>query len=187
MRKTLLTTMVFVLIASVAVAQTGWVGIFADPAGASCELSDATPGLMSVYVVHMAAEATACQFSAPAPNGYMGATSYLNDTAVFPVTVGTSALGVSVGYGACLTSPVHALTLNVFAQNAAAQCCEWRVQVDPNVGFLGVVDCNFVTQPTGHAGTAFWNASGGACEGQCGETPTQETTWGKVKTLFTTE
>ena len=179
MKKALLLTAVMLLGASVAFGQAGYIGLFADPAGTDCFLPDVmTGGLVPYYAVHMAATVTGSQWAAPKPACYLS--TYLNDTPVFPVTVGNSQVGVSIGYGACYSSPIHCLTLNVFPVGATQPCCQWDVGPDPNAGGIFAVDCAFVTIP---ASGAFGMVNGNTTDCPCSN-PTEETTWGKVKSLY---
>ncbi|UCH84511.1 MAG: hypothetical protein JSW50_02120 [Candidatus Latescibacterota bacterium] len=181
MKKALLLTLVLVVSASMAFAQAGSVGLFADPGGVNCNVTD-IPGLLPIFAVHVYhAGATACQFSAPVP-ACMIAAIWLSDTAVFPVTVGNSQTGVAIGYGLCQGAPTHVLTINVFAQGLSAPCCVYPVLPDPNVpsGQVEVVDCNnSLLQATG--GVAIINSTPNC---NC-DVPTEDTTWGKVKSLYT--
>ena len=178
MKKALLLTAVMLLGASVAFGQAGYIGLFADQAGTDCFLPDLVPGLTPYYAVHMAAVVTGSQWAAPVPTCYLS--TYLNDTNVFPVTVGNSQAGVSIGYGACLTSPIHCLTLNAYTVGVTPACCQWDVGPDPNVGGVFAVTCDFVTVP---ASGAMAMVNGNTVDCPCSN-PTEETTWGKVKSLY---
>ncbi len=91
MKLALLAGVVLFLIPAVVLAQVGGaICFFADPAGSDCTLSDTTPGTLTIHVVHTGTPgATAVQFSAPKPACMVGAT-WLDDTWVFPVTIGDS-------------------------------------------------------------------------------------------------
>jgi len=181
MKKALLLTLVLVVSASMAFAQAGSVGLFADTGGTDCNLADLTPGLTAYYAVHVYhAGAIACQFAAPKPACLLA--TWLSDTAVFPVTVGGSQGGVAIGYGSCQGAPTHVLTINYFTQGLTAPCCVYPVVNDPNIpsGEIEVVDCaNNLLVGTGGVGIV--NSSPN-CD--C-DVPTEDTTWGKVKSLYT--
>jgi hypothetical protein len=184
MKKALLLTAFLMLGASIAFAQSGSVGIFADAAGTNCNLPDAVPGLTPYYVVHVyTTGATACQFKATKPACVLA--SYLSDATVFPVTVGNSQTGVSVGYGTCRSGPIHVLTLNFFTQGLTQACCYYKVACDPlgsdgcASGLIDIVDCSF--EPAlATAGTGIVKANG-TCD--C-NVPVEDTTWGNVKALY---
>ena len=181
MKKTLSLTLVLMLSASMAFAQAGSIGIFSDPGGSSCNLLDTAPGLLNLYVVHaLTPAATASQWAAPQPACMVGA-SYLSDTGIFPVTIGNSQTGVAVGYGACLSSPIHCLTINFFGSGLSQACCYYGVVPDPSLpsGDIEVVDCDKnLLVATGGGGILNPDAT---C--QC-DVPAQDTTWGKVKSIF---
>jgi hypothetical protein len=125
------------------------VGLFNDLQATEPVIHDAGPGLKSIYAfVILTPGATATQFSAPVPACFKGAT-WLADQAPFPVTIGNSQTGVAIGFGSCLASPIHVLTINVFAQGLTDSCCFYQVLPDPNVpsGEVEVVDCNAVLIP----------------------------------------
>jgi hypothetical protein len=174
-------TLIIVASASLVFAQGGFIGLFGDPGGTDCNLWDNVPGLCSYYAVHVAhAGASACQFAAPAPGCYLGL--WLSDTAMFPVTIGNSQTGVAIGYGACLAAPVAVLAINYFCQALTPPCCVYRVQPDPNVpsGQIEMVDCNNLLWPAGDL-CAVVNPT---ADCPCWATPTEESTWGRVKSLY---
>ena len=181
MKKTLLFTLVLMLSASMAFAQGGSIGVFADAGGTSCNLTDAGVGLLSFYVVHtLTPGATAAQFYAPMPACMLGAT-YLSDGGVFPVTIGDSQNGVAIGYGACMAAPIHILTINIFGAGTTTPCCYYEVKPDPLVasGQIEVVDCaENLLFATGGEGTINPDAT---C--QC-DVPVQDTTWGQIKSFY---
>jgi hypothetical protein len=152
-----------------------------DRTGTSCNLADRTGGICAYYVVHMEAiGATAVSFSAPVPSCFSG--TWLSDTPTYPVTLGNSQSGVSVGYGSCLSSPIHVLTISFFCQGTTGDCCEYRVLPRPDAlsGQVEVVDCS-ETLMYGSGGRAVINGNPGC---PCGES-SEDSTWGRVKTLYT--
>ena len=95
---------------SVAWAQVPTVGIFTDSLGIDCNLIDSAPGLLDAHVVVIGMPGVSgVQFAAPKPACFTG--TWLADTAAFPVTIGSSQTGVSIGLGTCLPSPVRVLTM----------------------------------------------------------------------------
>jgi hypothetical protein len=178
--KILLLTLVLMLGATTAFAQAGTIGIFKDPGGLNCELT--TPaGLIPYYVVHVSTSgATACQYSAPKPACF--AAMWLSDTSMFPVTIGNSQTGVSIGYGSCRVAPIHVQTINYFATGTTPHCCHYGVLPDPNAVPPGIymVDCDeHLLNPSGMRSVIH-----AAPECRCGGTPAEETTWGRVKALY---
>ena len=179
-------TLVIVMSASLAFAQTGGgIGIYSDMVGVDCNLWDNVAGLCPYYIVHIPlpgsiGAASASQFSAPKPACLMA--MWLSDTAKFPVTIGSSQLGVAIGYGVCTPLPTHVLTMNYFCQALTPPCCVYRVLPDPAIasGQIEVVDCSFVTQfGVGMCAVVNPDAS---CP--CWATPVEESTWGKIKSIY---
>jgi hypothetical protein len=183
MKKVVFLAVSALMVASLAFAQAGSIGIFGDPAGTNCNLLDNSgPGLKQYYVVHVNTPgATASEYQAKMPTCMVGAT-YLSDTNLFPVTLGNSQTGVSVGYGTCRTAPINTQIISVFVSGLSTPCCRWYVTPNPNTvsGKIEGVDCAFEsTYPTGGTGIVNPNST---C--QC-NVPTEETTWGQVKALYT--
>lgn len=184
MKTVLLSVLVLMFAATLAFAQSGSVGIFNDMVGGDCNLPDAAPGLTPYYVVHvLTMGSTACQFMAPKPA--CATSTYLSDGAVFPVTVGNSQTGVSIGYGTCRVGPIHVLTMNFFTTGTTPQCCYYKVMCDPlgqdacASGLIDVVDCSF--EPAlAAAGTGIINANASCL---C-DVPVEATNWGRVKALY---
>ena len=183
MKKTLLFTLVLMLSASMAFAQGGSIGVFSDTGGASCNLTDAAPGLLSFYVVHVLTPgASASQFIAAAPACMLGAT-YLSDSAPFSVTIGSSQTGVAIGYGACLSAPIHCLTINFFAGGTSSTCCIYEVTADPLVtsGEIEIVDCDEnLLFGVGQSGVINADATCACVD----IIPVQESSWGQIKSLY---
>jgi len=151
------------LFTSAAFGQAGTIGIFSDTGGTNPFLTETEPGMFSVYVVHVATPgATACQYSAPKPA--CTTVSYLSDTNPFAVTLGNSQEGVSIGYGACLSGPIHVQTINYFASGTTPSCCHYPVLPHPDdpSGHVQVVDCDFNVL-YGEGGYGVINANGCDC------------------------
>lgn len=179
MKRALLLTICMMFTASLAFGQAGNVGIFADPAGASCDLNNST-GFMQVNVVHVNSPgATACQFSLVVygtPLTYAGEFSAFN-------TIGTAPAGVAVAYGSCQVSPIHALTVTYVGMSAP--CDYIAVEGDPTTSPVGiyVTDCatpvpNLLTVDRG--GIGYLN-NDGTCP--C-NVPAEDTSWGQIKALY---
>jgi hypothetical protein len=165
--------------ASLAFGQAGNIGVFADTGGLSCDLNN-SGGILFLQVVHVNSPgATACQFKLTIYGTALtvyGATSAFN-------TIGAPMAGIAVAYGACLVSPVHALTVTL--GGISAPCDRIVVEADPtaDVPAIYVTDCatpvpNLLTVATG--GTGFLN-NDGTCP--C-NVPTEDTSWGQIKALY---
>jgi hypothetical protein len=181
MRSILIAVVLSALLAGAATAQAGFLGVFRDPGGTVCTFEDRSPGIVPFHVVHVGTGgATACQYSAPKPDCL--AATFLSDTNVFPVTIGGSQGGVSIGYGTCRTGPIHVQTISYFTQGLTANCCRYYVLPDPNAesGKINIVDCA-ATETNATSIRAVINATA-SCP--CGEPTAEESTWGEVKSLF---
>jgi hypothetical protein len=164
--RTVFAALALILVAPIAIhAQTGYIGIFSNNTGTNCNITDAAPGLLSVYVVHVnSTGATACQYKAAKP-ACMTAT-YLSDTNLFGVTIGNSQTGVSIGYGGCRNGNIHLQTISYFASGTTPACCSYPATCDPlgynacSGGLIDFVDCDFnPTLGTGAAGVINGNAT----------------------------
>ena len=168
-------------------ATAGTIGIFMDTIGASACLEEpSVPGLFTVHVVHTnSIGASASQWAAPMPICWIGAV-WLSDAPIYPVTVGNSQAGVAIGYGACLPTPNHILSINVFSQaQLGVGCCAWSVVPDPNVpsGQIEVVNC-LDQLIFGNGLTSFVSAP--PCN--CGiGVRTEHSTWGAIKSIYADE
>jgi len=190
MRKALLISAALMLVASFAFAQAlpepltaGYIGVFADQAGASCNLVTPASGMFSFYVVHsVATNVGGSEWAAPKP-ACMPMSMYLNDSNQFAVVIGNTQSGYSVGYGQCKVSPVYICSINFFAMGAGnPACCAYPVIAHPmNANHrIEASDCDLnLILPAGH--TAMVNPDG-TC--MCEVVPVQDTTWGGVKALF---
>jgi hypothetical protein len=188
MKKVILLTMVMLLGSSLAFGQVGFVGTYAEPTGTVCNVVDAAPGLLNIFVVHTHTTAAAVSFRAQTPlcMSTTGAV-WLSDTKPFPVTVGGSQTGVSVAYGTCLSGPIHALSISYFASGTTSLCCAFTVDGDPAQpgGNIIVTDCAFV-DAIGVGVTHTVNGDVGICPctPPSPPVPVEESTWGKVKSLY---
>lgn len=156
-----------------------------DPTGRNCALTDDIPGLVRVYIVHLAIDgSTASQFWAPMPDCMVGV-EWIGDSSPYPVFSGDSQTGISISYGGCLPGPIHVLTVNYFGNGQSTPCCEYPVLPHPDVssGRIEAVDCaeNLIFVD---GGEGIVNV-GPLCP--CVTTPTQMTTWGGVKALYSSE
>ncbi|UCH84194.1 MAG: hypothetical protein JSW50_00455, partial [Candidatus Latescibacterota bacterium] len=106
-------------------------------------------------------------------------------TGIWPINIGNSQTGVAIGYGTCLESPVHPLTINYFVQSPPTEsCCYYPVLPDPHVpsGEIEVVDCNNELVYAEGGVAVLYPTSNCLCEG--GVVAVEESTWGRVKALY---
>lgn len=163
----------------------GYLVLSADPQGYQCAITEPVGGLMTAYVVHAnTSGSTASSFSAPAPSCLTGSV-YLADQSQFSVVIGNSQTGVSVGYGGCLGGNIVVLSMLFFAQGGTAPCCVYDILPHPsgNTGQIESVDCG------SNLRTIF--ASVGVINEEpqcyCGLVKVEETSWGRLKSLYAPE
>jgi len=174
---------VICLVAAWAHADT--IGLYADAQGAQCNIVDNATRLLPIYVVHVSSVgSTGSQFSAPKPACMVGAI-WLSDTDPFGMFLGTTQTGVTIPYGACKTGPFLATIMNFFGYGTSEPCCSYPVlghpYVDPNNPTVGDCANRQVHSAQGLMGTINGNAT---CP--CGyPVPVAETSWGRVKALYT--
>ena len=189
MRGLLLTVMVvFVLqVPALADAPGGTIAVFGDAQGANCYMYDLTPGLLQVYVVHLNHDGMAASQFKVEVVGDFDAT-YLGEYPTDPgdVTVGYAFEGIMMGYGECVPSPAHILTMSFYVQGRSPKCCAFEVVAFPQgnpPGLLGV-DCNEDLVEI-EGGITYVNPDGTCvCLVPGVTTPVLPTTWGKVKSLY---
>ncbi|MFH1754817.1 MAG: hypothetical protein ABIA59_03860 [Candidatus Latescibacterota bacterium] len=190
MKRALLLSVCLLVVASMAFAQAGSIGVFADPAGASCNLTDTAPGLKLVYVVHVYSPgATASQFRVTADAGML--MTYLAEAVTAPyIKIGTCAgpagTGCAIAYGSCVASPNMVLTVQYFASGLTTPCAMFHVLPDistipPKTSVL-VTNCAVPTPALliATGGEAYVN-NNGSCP--C-NVPVEETSWGQIKSLY---
>jgi hypothetical protein len=175
----------FVLICLVSgLAHGDTIGLYADPSGESCNIVATTPfALTYVYVVHVTDGAAASMFRAPKPACWTGAT-WIGDSTPYCAGVGCgdSQTGIALVYGACRID-VHILTITYFVQGASESCCLYPLLPHPwsPGGQVEVADCQF--NPGVAMGLIAAVNGGPTCP--CGyPVPVEETTWGRVKSLY---
>lgn len=129
--------------AGLASAQVPTVAIFSDSLGIDCNLPQTSPGFFNAYVVlsSMATGVTGVQFAAPKPSCFAGI--YLADVSPFPVAIGNSQTGISVGFGGCLSGRIHVLTIRYYTDGVTPACCAYPVLPDPIEGIVGYTNCSF--------------------------------------------
>lgn len=184
MRKVLLTIVILALTASMAFAQ-GRIGIFGDTAGTNCAVVDNATALLVFQVVHINSPgATAGEYAAPIPACFTG--SYVSDAAVKPINLGNTQTGVSTPYSACESGNIHIMTINTFAMGTTPNCCIYPVIPHPING-LNMTDCGtpFPTKVPLPGQSGIINSVAPGCE--CADiVATQNSTWGGVKALWST-
>ena len=160
-------------------------GVYADNGGTSCNIVDYFAGIRPVYVVHTSyGGATASQFVAPRPACWTGAV-WIGDSTPYCAGVGCgdSQTGITLVYGACKIGAIHVLTISYFVQGSSQSCCLYPLLPHPGSsgGQVEVADCDF------NAGVAIGLVATVNADATCPcgyPVPVEETTWGRVKSLY---
>jgi hypothetical protein len=168
-----------VLCANVAFAQNaGVIGIYADAEPgppANRAITDAG-GLVRLYIWHAGSDqVTASQFKVDI--GGLGWTS-IGESWAFALIIGNGLNGIAISYEFCLSGDIYLGSLS-FIGNNAPDCSLIAIVPDPvsTSGRVQAFDCSSNrVYPMGYAATV---NPDGVCP-----VPVQETTWGKVKSLY---
>lgn len=191
MSRVLLVTLAVVCVCSIAFAQPpgGQIMIFADPLGTDCFPKDRFPNVLQVYVVQIDAEgASGSQFKIETGGGFEGV--FLGEELALTrgLKQGNSTTGTGIGYGECLVSPIHLLTLSYYCNGLSSECSYLEVTdaYEGERGELTSVDCSLppLRQET-LGGRTYVNANPSCpCEVAGALLPVYETTWGNVKAMY---
>lgn len=159
-------------------AQTPFFAVYFDPAFTTQVTNCPGPGLGVLYVAGVGFNAlvTGAEFAISFP----AAMTWVADINTPPVTIGTTAAGISMGYSPARNgfAPVELCRVQVswVCESCAAQYIDNQIVVIPNphTGFLGWTDSNFAERPA--AGLMSLVCPHGVA--------VEMTTWGRVKALF---
>jgi len=186
MRRIALVALGMLLVASMAFAQSGTVGMYADQAGNACFINPQPAGLMTTYMVHVGgASATGVGFMLITGGGFTGTIFIGSITPPF-LAAGTLMGGMNIGYGACTANPIMFFTILWTTTGADPACAYVKVVDNPATTFAGVEvnDCALPYANSLHAPDfTFWT---GGDEGACGTcfNPVLKQSWGKIKALY---
>lgn len=182
MKRIALLSLCLIMVASLAFAQGGRIGVFSDPGASDCDYDDIAVGLGSIYVVHIsdgidnAAQGSAFQVE-------LGAGANMTVTGVvanYPLVIGEPYTGVAITYSVCAALPTLVYTLNFFNQTTSLPCSYVSVIPYSVTGTVDVLACSSIEYHYPSGGQAIIN-SDGSCD--CNVDAEQET-WGKIKSLY---
>ncbi len=184
MKRSLLIALCVVFCSSMAFAQAGSIGLFADPMGTNCDVYDQIPGLVSVYVVHVFAPgATEARFKVDHLSWGAGMLTYLSEYVTPPyIGLGIPTTGITIIYGSCQSSPNMILTITYFGSGLTPPCSYIQVVPDPTAIPPGIYmkECTPPSLKISTGGAVVVNPDA-TC--MC-DIPVEETTWGQVKALY---
>lgn len=183
MKKFVLTVFAVLMVATSAAAQVGDISIYSDGAGLSCNITDASPSLLSLFVIHKhTVGATASQFGVSLTGGstmtFTGATA-----ASGMLLLGTPPTDISIAYGGCVAGDFLIANVTYFGGGSSPACSGIRFDASPFspiAGEVALVECDFETVSVVPTGQAIINPDV-TC--QC-STAVNTTTWGAVKALY---
>ena len=180
MKKFVLTAMILVVAATPALAQEG-LGLYADNAGLSCQISDLVDGAVKrVYVIHNnSVGASGSEFLVDASSTTLAI--FASTVPSSMLSIGSAETGISIAYNECKVGSFLVLTVSYDAFGTTAPCSYIRMEPDPTaVPPVRVwADCISITHPF-PGGVAIVNVNGGC---PC-NVATQATTWGTIKALY---
>lgn len=178
MKKVLILSVAIMMMAGSAMA-ADHLGIFTDQVGATGNCSVIPPAFspFSVYVVHQTTGTTGSQFKIVNTSGYNMTASVLGGF----LAIGDAFTDLALAYGGCMAGPsVGVVALNGFGFPVPGQVCGlMEVVPAPGKPYVIAVDCNFA-EVAATAGRFTFNANE-TCP--C-VNATEESTWGKVKSLY---
>lgn len=154
--------------------------IYSDEAHTSTQANDVGPGVLTLFVVFESTDeadvpfATGSIFRIQSSAGFTGV--WLDETSSYTV-VGTSPVGVQIGFPHCVALPTRVLSVRYTTFGTSAPCSGLQVVEHPVHGLWGI-DCDFQVQVTvGEKLTINPDAT-------CSPVPVRETTWGRIKALY---
>jgi hypothetical protein len=174
-------TSLLVLSAGAAFGQAGYIGLYADPEGINCSVSDDGSGQVTAYVIHRAASGTTgSQWKIEASDGFD--MTYVGESLSY-VAMGNTQSGISMSYGSCLGSQILLCTITYVSNGSSSPCSYLQVVADPNSdsGAIEVMNCASQKNP-GNGSRLYVNPDGSCACGQVN--PIEETDWGRIKAMF---
>jgi hypothetical protein len=169
-----------VLAASPAAPQhdVGSIGVFSDPIGGSCDITDAFGVVTAEVVLVNSLGAVQVEFAVEESDGVEMV--YANETVHFTLKQGSTRGGIKILFGACRTGSVHLATIRYSGTGTTGTCSDIRIVPHPSVGSVRIYDCEANPYTTPRGGAALVRNDGG-CSCNVAAEPT---TWGRVKSLY---
>ena len=151
--------------------------LFSDTDFTDSTYQDQSPQVFSVYVVHSdmtGSAARSVRFKVEASPGITF--SWIGETSPWTIVDGDSRTGIYVDYNTCLfPSPGFVLEIQYFGAGTSETCSTLRTVAHPDSPYevIEVVTCDFEV----------FSAVGKELLVNC-PVPVEQTTWGRVKSLF---
>lgn len=181
-KRVMLLFVICIAMASLAFAQAGNIGAYADAGGTNCNIVDpATAALVNVYIVQTMAASTGVEFRAAVPACWTGA-SALSWSANWGVNIGSAHLdGASTTFGSCQNGTILIGTIGVFASTPGlSSCCDYPITPHNLSGNLVSVSCSFQAE----ALNPLTNKVNADATCPCDILPVEHSTWGGVKAIY---
>jgi len=123
--------------------EPGFIGLYSDPAGSSCELTDDSGAqLRNVYVVHRGfGGAVKSRFRVRSGGGFGG--TYVGEYSAL-TTTGNTQTGLQAYYGGCKTAEIAVTRIDYLCYGDSDPCSFLEVTPDPAAtsGLIEVRDCS---------------------------------------------
>jgi hypothetical protein len=186
MKRTLVLAMAALCVAGLAWGQSnvGTIGVFTDDVAGSCDIAD-EPALVTAHILHVGAVAanTSTFMLRQDPGVEM---LFVSATLKNGLMLGDVRTGVTVTYTPCRTSfPFELFELNYLGSGTSTACGKIEIVGAPvpfsHSGNIEIIDCSYQIFEVLEGGHALVNVAGDC---GCQNIPTEETTWGKVKSLY---
>ena len=170
------------LTVSSAAAGVGYLGVYSDAEGTSCQLTDVGNALVTTYVVHRFFipndQATGSRFAIEGPTN--ATWQFLAYQSAF-TTVGSALTDISVSYGTCISTTTNIGTVLWFSVVPVPFPCGFvSLKAASTVGTMLISDCSFTELIPISSYPLYVNPTPTCnCWGA-----TEPATWGKVKALY---
>lgn len=174
--------LILVVTASSASAGVGYLGVYSDAEGTSCQLTDVGNALVTTYVVHRLFipndGVTGSRFAIEGPTN--ATWLFLNFESAFPL-VGSATSDISVSYGTCISTTTSIGTALWFSVVPVPPPCGFvSLKAASTVGTMIITDCSFNEVIPNSSQPLYVNPTPACnCWGA-----TEPATWGKVKALY---
>ena len=154
----------------------GTVDLYSDSEFTRRYVLDTGPAVLEVYVVHDNSHNaySAIQFRIASSPGMTGV--WVGESSAFTTVIGTTQDGVTIGFGSCLATPIHLLTMTYVLDGGSAIDSYLEPQAHPDAlaAEIEALPCaGFMDYPSGER--LVFNPA---------PVPVGRTTWGRIKELY---